>query len=152
MYVDYIIQFIVAMVATLAFAIVFSAPKGELIYCGISGAIGWIFFKIISDMLGAPSLGNIVGSLFLTIFSRSIASKRKNPVTVYLITGIFPLVPGAGIYYTSYYLIMNDMDMFATYGLSTIKTAGAIVMGIIFGMAIPQSWFNKAFAPSYRKS
>ena len=151
MYMDYVIQFIVAMIATLGFAVVFSAPKSELIYCGISGGIGWIFYSIITAALGAPTLGNVVGSFLLTVFSRIFAAKRKNPVTVYLIAGIFPLVPGAGIYYTSYYLIMNDMAMFSEYGLSTIKTAGAIVMGIIFGMAFPQSWFNKAFAPFDRK-
>ena len=151
MIINYIIEFIVSMVATIGFAIVFSAPKSELIYCGISGAIGWIFYFILSTTLGAPTLGNAVGALALTVFSRALASKRKNPVTVYLIAGIFPLVPGAGIYYTSFYLINNDMAHFSQYGLSTIKTAGAIVMGIILGMAFPQSWFNKAFAPSGRK-
>lgn len=151
MYINYIIEFFVSMMATVAFAIVFSAPRSELWHCGISGAIGWIFYSIISTTLGAPTLGNVVGSLALTFFSRAIASKRKNPVTVYLISGIFPLVPGAGIYYTSFYLIMNDMNNFSQSGLSTLKTAGAIVMGIILGMAFPQSWFNTAFAPSDRK-
>ncbi|WP_028242761.1 threonine/serine exporter family protein [Pseudobutyrivibrio ruminis] len=152
MVLDYIVQFIVAMVATLCFAIVFSAPKSELIYCGLSGAIGWIFYILISAVLSAPTLGNVVGSFLLTTFSRILAAKRKNPVTIYIIAGIFPLVPGAGIYYTSYYLITNNVAEFATYGLSTLKTAGAIVMGIILGMAFPQSWFNTFFAPSYRKS
>lgn len=151
MYINFIIEFIVSMLATVAFAIVFSAPRKELFYCGISGALGWIFYSIISTILGAPTLGNVVGSFVLTVFSRTLAAKRKNPVTVYLISGIFPLVPGAGIYYTSYYLIMNDMAFFSKYGLETIKTAGAIVMGIILGMAFPQSWFNKAFAPYDRK-
>ncbi len=151
MYIKFIIEFIVAMIATLSFAIVFSAPKSELIYCGFSGAIGWIFYSIFASVLSAPTLGNVVGSFLLTFFSRIIAAKRKNPVTVYLISGIFPLVPGAGIYYTSYYLIMNDMNLFSQFGLSTLKTAGAIVMGIIFGMAFPQSWFNKSFAPSCHK-
>ena len=147
----YLIQFIISMIATMAFAIVFSAPKSELLLCGISGAIGWFCYVLINEIAGSPTLGNMIGAFFLTIFSRSFAVGRKNPVTIYLITGIFPLVPGAGIYYTSYYLIMNNMSMFSQYGLSTIKTAGAIVMGIIFGMTFPQSWFNKAFAPSCRK-
>ena len=143
---DLIIQFIVSMIATIGFAVVFGAPKSELVLCGISGALGWIFYVIVSTAGAGPTLGNMVGAIILTVFSRSLAVARKNPATVYLITGIFPLVPGAGIYYTSYYLIMDDMAMFSSYGLSTIKTAGAIVMGIIFGMAFPQAWFNKAFA------
>ena len=151
MYINYLIEFIVSMVATISFAIVFSAPRSELTFCGLSGAIGCIGYSIFKTALGAPTLGNVVGTFALTILARSLASKRKNPVTVYLIAGIFPLVPGAGIYYTSYYLIMNDMANFSQYGLETIKTAGAIVMGIILGMAFPQSWFNKAFAPCDHK-
>ncbi len=139
----YIIQFIVSMIATCGFAIVFSAPKEELVFCGISGALGWLPYIIISQYLGSTTLGNALGALALTLFSRSFAVLRKKPVTVYLITGIFPLVPGAGIYYTSYYLIMNDMVNFSQYGLTTIKTAGAIVIGIILGMALPQALFNK---------
>ena len=151
MYLDLLVQFLVCMAATIGFAVVFSAPKSELVYCGISGAIGWVCYLVIATSLGAPTLGNAVGSFVLTVFSRAVAAKRKNPVTIYLIAGIFPLVPGAGIYYTSYYLIMDEMSGFSQYGLSTIKTAGAIVMGIIFGMALPQVWFNKAFAPSCHK-
>ncbi|MCR5415286.1 MAG: threonine/serine exporter family protein [Pseudobutyrivibrio sp.] len=151
MLLNYILEFIIAMIATIGFAIVFSAPRSELFFCGLSGAIGWIFYSVISVSLGAPTFGNVIGSFVLTLFSRIFAARRKNPATIYLISGIFPLVPGAGIYYTSYYLIMNDMATFTQYGLSTIKTAGAIVMGIIFGMAFPQSWFNKVFGPSCRK-
>ena len=84
----------------------------------------------------------MVATLALTVFSRTVAAIRKNPVTIYLIAGIFPLVPGAGIYYTSYYFIMNQMKDFSRYGMETIKVAGAIVLGIIFGFSLPQTWFN----------
>lgn len=141
--VDYIIQFVISMIATGAFAIIFSAPKSEIVFCGLSGAIGWTFYMIIVNLGGGATLGNVVGSLLLTIFSRYLATIRKKPVTVFLITGIFPLVPGAGIYYTAYYLIMNNMHKFSEYGLLTIKTAGAIVIGIILGMAPSQRFIKK---------
>ena len=128
------IQFIVSMIATLSFAVLFCAPKSELLFCGLTGAIGWIVYLICLQFDTA--------TLALTVFSRVVAALRKNPVTVYLIAGIFPLVPGAGIYYTSYYFIMNDMSEFSRYGMETIKVAGAIVLGIIFGFSLPQAWFN----------
>ena len=37
---------------------------------------------------------------------------------------------------------MNDMNEFSRYGMETIKVAGAIVLGIIFGFSLPQMWFN----------
>ena len=61
---------------------------------------------------------------------------------MFLIPGIFPLVPGAGIYYTAYYLIMNEMKSFSKKGTETFLIAGAIALGIVFGFAIPQAVFH----------
>ena len=137
-----IIQFIVSLFATLSFAELFGAPKKELFFCGLTGAIGWVVYVIgLNGDLGTV-LANLTATFTLTVFSRILSAIRRNPVTVYLIAGIFPLVPGAGIYYTSHYFIMNDMPQFSNYGMETIKVAGAIVLGIVFGLGLPQSWFN----------
>lgn len=142
-------QFIICAFATLSFAVLFGAAKTELIYCGLTGGIGWIVYLICLDLDTGTAIANLVAAFALTVIARTIASVRKNPVTVYLISGIFPLVPGAGIYYTSYYFIMNEMKQCSTAGMETVKVAGAIVLGIIFGFALPQNWFN---ALSRRKS
>ena len=131
------IQFIVSLIATLSFAVLFSAQKSELIFCGLSGAIGWMVYIVCLDYHANAAVANLLATLTLTLFSRILSVLRRNPVTVYLLTGIFPLVPGAGIYYT-----MGDMQQFSQYASSTVKTAGSIVLGIIFGFAIPQSVFH----------
>lgn len=89
------------------------------------------------------TIANLLATLALTLLARTISALHKMPVTVYLISGIFPLVPGAGIYYTSYYFIMNEMAECSKAGMDTVKVAGAIVLGIVFGFAIPQSLFNR---------
>ena len=88
------------------------------------------------------AVANIAASFTLTLMSRIFAAMERNPVTVYLLAGIFPLVPGAGIYYTSYYFIMHEMEQFAAKGAETIIIAGSIVFGIVFGFSLPQSIFN----------
>lgn len=137
-----VVQFVVSLMATLSFAVLFSAPKKELFFCGLTGAVGWIVYLIFFNHNASIPIANLIATFALTLISRVIASARKNPVTLYLITGIFPIVPGAGIYYTSYYFIMNDMEQFSNYGMQTIKVAGAIVLGTVFGFALPQAWFN----------
>ena len=88
-------------------------------------------------------LASLVASFALTVLARAFAVIRKNPVTVYILPGIFPLVPGAGIYYTAYYLFIGNNEMSGFKGLETLEIAGAIVFGIIFGFGIPQRWFHK---------
>lgn len=111
-------------------------------FCGLTGATGWLVYLICIELDSGTAIANLIATIALTVISRTIAAIRKNPVTVYLISGIFPLVPGAGIYYTSYYFIMNEPTECLSSGVETLKVAGAIVLGIIFGFALPQSWFN----------
>ena len=124
---EFIIQFIVALFATLSFAVIFSAPKKELFYCGFTGALGWIIYYIMVQFDMGVVFPSLIATLCLTIMARIFAAARSMPVTVYLLSGIFPLVPGA---------------LSTSKGIETFEVAGAIVLGIIFGFGIPQSLFN----------
>lgn len=147
----YIVQFMVAAFATIAFAILFSAPKKELIYCGFTGAFGWIVYFIMTHMGFGVVMASAVATFLLTIFARSFAVIRCVPATVYLLSGIFPLVPGAGIFYTAYYLFIDNTVYSSSKAIETFEIAGAIVIGIVFGFAIPQGLLSKLSVFSTRK-
>lgn len=139
---NYLIQFVVAMTATVAVAILFATPKQELLFSGLSGGISWIVYYVINEKSENTVAACLAATLILTVFSRGLAVLRKTPATIYLLAGIFTLVPGAGVYYTVYYLISGDRARFASKGLETLEIALAIVFGIIFGFAIPERLFH----------
>ncbi len=138
-----IVQILVSMAATIAFAVLFHVPRSEYWLCGINGAIGWMVYLFCTSRGAGVTVASIWATLVLTLIARALSAIRKMPSTVFLMTGIFTLVPGTGIYYTSYYLVMNDLAQFTAKGIETFKIAGAIVLGIIFGLMLPQSWFNQ---------
>ena len=69
----------------------------------------------------------------------------KCPITIFLVSGIIPLVPGAGVYYTAYYLVMNQLSMAAQKGMESIKIAFGIVLGIAFIISIPREAFQMGY-------
>lgn len=138
-----LLEFIVAMFATISFAILFTAPKKEVVFCGLTGALGWAVYYGMTNQGIHLVLASLVATFCLTVLARCFAVVRKSPVTVYLLPGIFPLVPGAGIYYTAYYLFIGNTEMSGVKGLETLEIAGAIVFGIIFGFGIPQKLFHR---------
>lgn len=139
-----LIQLIVSFFATISFAILFTAPKKEVFFCGLTGATGWMVYYVATHFYDMHLvLASGVATFCLTILARCFAVMRKTPVTVYLLPGIFPLVPGAGIYYTAYYLFIGNTQLSGFKGLETLEIAGAIVFGIIFGFGIPQALFHK---------
>lgn len=137
-----IIQILVAVVATLAFAVLFHVPRQEYLYCAVNGGLGWVVYKICLGYGFGVTISSLWATLTLTLVARILSAVRKMPSTVFLLAGIFTLVPGSGVFYTAYYLIMNELPKSSAKGIDTFKIAGAIVLGIIFGLALPQSWFN----------
>ena len=72
-------------------------------------------------------------------------------MTVFLISGIFPLVPGAGIYWTAYYIVMNDLEQAGQRGFLTLKVAVAIVLSILLVFELPQGLFRRLCGETNRK-
>ena len=97
-------QFFIAGVGTLCFAVLFACPRKSLFFCGLVGAVGWFVYEL-AVLYGADAAAaSLIAVIPLSLAARICAVLLKTPVTVFLLTGIFPLVPGAGIYYTAYYL------------------------------------------------
>ena len=42
------------------------------------------------------------------LVARMLTVRLKCPITIFMISGIITLVPGAGIYFTAYYLVTNQ--------------------------------------------
>ena len=64
------------------------------------------------------------------------------PSNVSMISGIFPIVPGIGIYNTIYDIMIGDAAAAMSSGLETFKAVAAIVLGIVCVFVIPNKWFR----------
>ena len=58
----------------------------------------------------------------------------------YLLISIFPLIPGASVYYTMTHAVKGDMTSFADTGMHTIGIAGAIAVGILLVSTAFRIW------------
>ena len=141
MFLTICIEFVIAIFATSAFAVLFNVPKNQWGFAGLTGGIGWIFYRVFLPSLGS-TIATFIAVLVLTLLSRIFAVIRKTPVTVFLVSGIFPLVPGVGIYYTSYHFIMENGVMASDFGMETVRIAIAIALGIMFVLSLPQKCFQ----------
>ncbi len=136
-------QVVAAAIGVISFAVLFRAPRKYYVDCGIAGGIGWLIYLLVMGQGFSSMVASLVSTLVLTILSRILSVIRLAPVTIFLITSIFTLVPGAGIYYTAYYLMIDNLAMAAMKGVETLKVAGAISLGILLGMGIPQGLFRQ---------
>lgn len=140
-----LLQVIAAFFATVSFAVLFHIPKKEYMFAGITGACGWLVYLACLNLYPSVTVASFIAAISLTFLSRIFAVYRKTPITIFLICGIFPLVPGAGIYYTAYHFIMGENALATAKGIETAKVAVAIAVGIAFVFSIPYNFFRRFF-------
>lgn len=126
-----------ASLGTLCFAVLFHVPQRHYIRCAAVGGVGWLVY-LLAMALGAGCVSaTLAASVPLALLSRWYAVKARAPATVFLLCGIFPLVPGAGIYYTAYYFVSGQMALFLAKLAEVIKVALALSVGIAVVLSVP---------------
>lgn len=124
------IQTLGAFFATIALAIILGVPKKFTALVGLVGAIGWLVYLILGQGEEHIVYRTFIAALVVALASHSFARLFKSPVTVFLISGILPLVPGTGMYRTVYYFIIEDGSKVSYYFSQTLQLAGVIAIAI----------------------
>lgn len=131
MFLQITIEVLSAYFATVCFGVLFSIPKSRIWISGFGGAIGWLVYSIGTVNGLSSALCAFLATLCVSTFAETAARILKNPVTIYLVTGILPFVPGAGMYNMMIAAIEKRFSDAASVSLDTLQTAGAIAIGIV---------------------
>lgn len=134
-------QVLAAVTGTISFSVLYGVPRKYYLYCGLIGGAGWLVYCLWEPGSSPPEAA-LFATLLVILMSRWFAVRERCPVTIFLISGIFPLVPGSGVYWMAYYIVTGDMDKAAESGFMALKVAVAIVLGIVFVFQLPQRVFR----------
>lgn len=137
-----LLQTAAAVLGTVAFSLLYDVPRRCYPYCGLIGGCGWFCYSLLI-LEFSPVTATFYAAVLIVILSRIFAVREQTPVTLFLIPGIFPLVPGAGIYWTSYYIVTNQLSLASQKGFLALKSAVAIVLGIVVVLELPQRLFDR---------
>lgn len=138
----FLLELVAAAVGTVGFSILFQVAPRHFPFCGLVGAIGWLVYRLVQWSSDSTPLATFLATLVLTACARWFSTLRRTPTLVFLLSGIFTLVPGAYIYYTAYYIFMNQPDEAVAQAYTTLMFAVAIALGILVGYSLPARLFG----------
>lgn len=114
----------------LGFSYILEVPKKLLIHTSMIGAVGWLVYLAAIYFGNTTVMASFWSAMVISLLSHISARILKSPVTVFLIGGILPLVPGAGMYRTAYSMIMEtSADVYRNLQ-ETLLIAGNIAIAI----------------------
>jgi len=137
------IQIIASFIGTAAFAVLFGVPRKYYFLCGVCGVLGWILYMILARYAGfTPPAATVFATMLVVLSARYFSVLDRCPAIVFLLCGIFPLVPGAGVFWTSYYVVSDQLRLALGSGFMAVKVTIAIVLGIILISELPNRMFS----------
>ena len=132
MMLHYLQAFVFAFLATVAFGILFQGPKRILWRSGLIGALGWVVFIGLKESFSVHSFSaNFLATVLIALVSEIFARIWKEPVTVFEIPAIIPLVPGFGMYRGMNYILQDYVGYGSEVLLGAAMDACAIALGVM---------------------
>jgi len=125
------VQCLSCFAGCIGFVILFNIHGPGGLLCALGGAATWLVYLIAFQLSGSDLAAYFWSALSASAYSEIMARIRKYPAISYLVVSIFPLIPGAGVYYTMNYAVRGMNEQFATQGLHTAAIAGIIAVGIL---------------------
>lgn len=127
----FLVQSLACFVGCIGFIILFNIHGPGGLLCAFGGVLTWAVYlltlHICGDDIPAYFCATIVASLYAEIMARI----RKYPAISYLVVSAFPLIPGAGVYYSMNHAVRGEMDLFVSRGTHTLAIASVMAVGIL---------------------
>lgn len=127
----YEIQNIATFIACAGFCIIFNIHGFGIAICALGGMLTWIVYCVCGYFGCDIYVSYFFSAVVAAGYSEIMARVRKYPAISYLVIAIFPLIPGAGIYYATSFLMQSNQEAFTQKALQTIGIAGVIAVGIL---------------------
>ena len=119
-----------SFMAVLSFGIVLDLPKKYLGWSCVTGGVCWLVYLLIREETGSLIFAAFLSGLSVALLGHILARILRAPVSVFLIPGILPLVPGTSIYNCVYNIIRSSREQSTYYLIETMQIAGAIAMAV----------------------
>lgn len=126
-----LLSFIVGALSCVGFCLIINSPKRSIIIASIVGGLGWTTYQYLLTTGSTKAMAAFIATCIVAISSDFSSRKFKESAIVFVIPGILPLVPGAGMYYTMRELINSNYDKAASTAQTTFFIAGAIALALL---------------------
>jgi uncharacterized membrane protein YjjB (DUF3815 family) len=125
-----ILQTLFATIGTLGFAVGSNIRGWKLLYTSLGGALSWGCYLYVLHQSHALLLSIFLGSLLVAIYSEILGRLFRVPITVFVVCGIIPLVPGSVIYYAMSQYVQGNFMKAMRLSMQALLIAGTISISI----------------------
>lgn len=135
------IQFGAAFLACASYGATLQTPRFAILTTGLAGAVGWLAYLLTNRSNEATLLSTFLAALMVGLLSWGMARLQHSPVTIYILPGILPLLPGLPIYRGMLSLAQNQTVEGLLLLVQAVFLGGALAAGVALSNSFaPTIW------------
>lgn len=127
-----VVQLISCTIGCTAFASWFKIREKKILYSGIGAFFTWGIYLVVYNWKPNNFMAIVIASCFVAGFAFIMSRISHAPSTLFLTAAVFPLMPGARLYYLMYGMVSRNFAMAAEHTLALMEAC----LGIAFGFII----------------
>ena len=125
-----VLQLITAFIGSVSFCFVFNLRRKLIPIASLGSILCWSIYLIGTYFYNGALIPCLLASAAAALYAEILARIKKAPATLFLVTGVLPVIPGSKLYYTMSSVVHKDWELAKEYGVLTIESAIAIAIGI----------------------
>ncbi len=126
---DPVLQLLAATVGCTGFALWFHVRGRKVLFCALGALLTWGVYLLAFQGLGSVFLATLCGSAACGLYAQIMARVDKAPATIFMTVSVFPLIPGAALYYTMAALVAREAALARAKGIELVLVCFGIVLG-----------------------
>ena len=134
------IQCFAGMIGTLGFVLFFNMHGKGMPLALLGSIISWFVCSICMRRGLSEPIAYLIAAAASSFYAEIMARVRKFPATSYLLSALVPLIPGAGIYYTTDFIRQGMTAEAWAKGSATAAIAGAVAVGVLLSSTVFRMW------------
>jgi uncharacterized membrane protein YjjP (DUF1212 family) len=132
-----------AFCAASCYALANQIPRFAILTAGLAGGIGWLAYLSISDWLDNTGLlATTLAAFVAGLLSWRLARLQHAPLTLYILPGILPLLPGLTIYNGMLNLAQNQTSQGILLLAHAVFLGGALAAGVALSTSLALTFFQ----------
>lgn len=139
---DAAIQIVTGALGALGFALIAHVKLKHLGAATLGGLLSWAIYLWVIALTNSVFFASLISAMMVYVWSEIMARVMKAPVTIFLVPGILPLLPGSFLYYAMLALLNHQDSVFRQQANTTIAVTLGIACGVV-SASIVVSYFIK---------
>lgn len=141
---QFMMQLIAGFIVSSGFGIIYDIPKNNLFYSGLTGAFGWIISSVMLNLFDIHLfISTTVAAFFVALIGQMFSRLFKTPVTLFIMPGLIPLVPGGVAFNMMRSFVEGDSATASQFAIDTFLVAGALALGLALNSAAFQLFSSR---------